>query len=230
MEKKTIFLDGSDKGTRQVHNCGRIFQKEKRPHEGEPVWHVWVTANTSMWPGEEWERGGSEVWMVRGSVTSSPWPPGLSDSRRGWTGLSIQSFLQFGFITAKGYNTKSGKGTLVKSGGNGAQASKGPLPLEPPTMRIDNTWNAVYQESSLETQHPRFSLEAGWWHRTLCLRPPVEEQVFSTNHIVCINRCGTVSHSLQERVESLGKSKSLDASQGPVLQVDLRIAVSAQLH
>lgn len=177
------------------------------------------------------ERGvGVRSEWLRGSVSSSPWPPRLSDSRGGCTGLSIQSFLQFGFITAKEYKTKSGKGTLVKSGGNEVQASKGPHPLEPPTMRTDNIWNAVYQESSLETQHPRFSLEAGWWHRTLCLRPPIEEQVFSINHIVCINRCGTVSHSLQERVESLGKSKSPDASQGPVLQVDLRIAVSAQLH
>lgn len=40
MEKKIIFLDGKDKGTRQVHSCGRIFQAEERPHEVEPVWHV----------------------------------------------------------------------------------------------------------------------------------------------------------------------------------------------
>lgn len=91
-----------------------------------------------------------------------------------------------------------------------------------------HTWNVIYQGSSLETQHPRFSLGAGWWPRTLYLWPPIKEQIFNINHIVCINRLGTVSHSLQGRMGTCDKSP--DASRGPALQVDLRIAVSVQLH
>lgn len=60
--------------------------------------------------------------------------------------------------------TSEGKG----SPGDETRASGGPLPgesyrntLNSSSNGLDNTWNVVYQESSLETQRWRFSLGAG---------------------------------------------------------------------
>lgn len=63
-------------------------------------------------------------------------------------------------------------------------------------------WNVSYKGSSLETQSPRFLLEAGHvsTFSLACAKVPgsqEKKQVFSIYHIVYTNNLGTVSHTYQ---------------------------------
>lgn len=97
----------------------------------------------------------------------------------------------------------------MKSDGNQAQASRGPLPVEshrtrflPPATSCDNMCeNVVCKGSSLETLYPEYFL--GTDHistlPSVCQnsRLPDGKQVFSINCIVSTSHLGTVGHSYQ---------------------------------
>lgn len=67
----------------------------------------------------------------------------------------------------------------------------------------------------------------GWSHRdpppsrSQDLKLPEGKEVFGKNYIVCTGHLGTESHSYQDTVRTLPKSKSSDASRGPTLQAGL---------
>lgn len=104
-----------------------------------------------------------------------------------------------------------------------------------PSPSNENAATISAEGSSLETQ-PTFLLRAGHLG-TVCLThtkipdPPIGKQMFTINHIVCMNSLGIVDpHYLLGNWGTLSKSRFPAASEGPARKQNfLGIAVSGPL-
>lgn len=85
--------------------------------------------------------------------------------------------------------------------------------LNSPATNCDNTWNVVYQGSSLDTQSPQGYYQ-GWVPSTdQNPRLPEGKQVCNIGQVVCTNSSGTESHSdLWGMVGTFPKSRFTDSS------------------